>query len=313
LTALAAGAALLVSIGAFIGAEIRWSPISTDSTPQHWVYPKLLEIAAAIDLFRLERGSLPQSLSVLEPEYIRKLPDDGWGNAFVYRVASEKPGYLLYSRGRNGFDESGNGDDITTEWKAFTCEQYEEVCWTPGKVILITSLVTGLLSAIALLGIVAISAYRFFRIRRASKERLGAQVRSSAAPWSIGAFSLASEITICVYLTLTMRASYGSGEGTFLLGVIPAVAMLFYSYHLQRFGNLWACVRSPQQRYGTALTWQIVGAICGLGALYLAFLGGPHVAPFFVLWGFLLQIGAIWVARGTLMPKNTSGGGDANV
>lgn len=164
--ALAAGVALLVSIGVFVGTEIGWSPIRMDSTPQHWVYPKLLEIETAIDLYRLKNGSLPLSLGVLEPEYIRKLPDDGWGNPFVYRMSSETPGYLLYSRGRNGIDESRTGDDITTEWKTFSCEQYQEVCWTPSKVIWITSLVAGLISAIVLLGIWVISAYRFFRRRR---------------------------------------------------------------------------------------------------------------------------------------------------
>lgn len=162
---LAVGTALLVSICAFVGAEVRWHPIHTDGTPQHWVSLKLSSIEGGIDLFRLERGSLPPSLSALEPEYIRKLPDDGWGNAFVYRVFPGNTGYLLYSRGRNGIDESGGGDDITTEWKKFTCEQYEEVCWTPGLVIWTTSLAAGLLSVLTLLGIGAISAYRFFRNR----------------------------------------------------------------------------------------------------------------------------------------------------
>lgn len=167
-SALAAGAALIVSICAFVGAEVRWHPIHTDGTPQDWVYSKLLSFEGGIELFRLERDSLPPSLNALEPEYVRKLPDDGWGNAFVYRVLPGSAGYLLYSRGRNGIDESGGGDDITTEWKKFTCEQYEEVCWTPGLVIWATSLVASLLSALTLFGIGAIYAYRFFRIRRRS-------------------------------------------------------------------------------------------------------------------------------------------------
>lgn len=138
-------------------------------------------------------------------------------------------------------------------------------------------------------------------------------MRSPATPWSIGVFSLASELAICVYLTMTMSASYGGGEGTFLLGVVPAVAMLFYSYHLQRFAGQWASGTSPQQQYRTALTWQIIGAICGLGGLYLAMIGGPHGAPFFVLWGLFLQIGAIWVVRRMLITKSTNRGDDAGV
>lgn len=165
--ALAPAVALLASIGAFVVAEIVWHPIGTDRTPQDWVYGELLSIEAAINVYRLETGSLPQSLKVLESRYLQKPPFDRWGHALVYRVLPENGSYILYSLGRNGVDESGGGDDITTEWKKFTCEQYAELCWTSGQVIWLTSLVTGLLSAFSLLGIGAISAYRHFRPRRA--------------------------------------------------------------------------------------------------------------------------------------------------
>ena len=113
---------------------------------------------------------------------------------------------------------------------------------------------------------------------------------------------MVSEIAICVYLTMTMRHSYGGGEGTFLLSVVPVVAMLFYSYHLQRFAGQWALGAASRLQYRTALAWQIAGVMCGFGGLWLAIVGGPHGAPFFVLWGLLLQLGAIWVARRKLMP-----------
>lgn len=138
-------------------------------------------------------------------------------------------------------------------------------------------------------------------------------MRSAVTPWSIGAASLVGEITMCAYLTMTMWPSYGRGEGVFLLSVIPTVLMLFYCYHLWHYSGQWSSDTVPQLRYKSAVTWQLVGAICSLGGLWLAIGGGPHVAPFFVLWGLLLQLGAIWVARRALTPRIANGGSNSSV
>jgi hypothetical protein len=44
------------------------------------------------------------------------VPVDAWGHGFVYRPAdaSSGPSYQLYSIGKNGIDDAGQGDDIVT-------------------------------------------------------------------------------------------------------------------------------------------------------------------------------------------------------
>ena len=59
-----------------------------------------------------------EGLSVLTPEFVKRIPRDPWGGAYAYRVAGQDS-YLLYSPGANGSDESGAGDDVTTPKKKY--------------------------------------------------------------------------------------------------------------------------------------------------------------------------------------------------
>ncbi len=43
------------------------------------------------------------------------IPSDPWGNVYTYKTTAS--GYVLWSFGPNGTDESGMGDDIAVEKK----------------------------------------------------------------------------------------------------------------------------------------------------------------------------------------------------
>ncbi len=83
-------------------------------------------LEGSLDTFEIDTGTLPatqQGLQVLVEEpagvkdwhgpYIKRgVPNDPWGNAYVYRYPGEHnaEGYDLYSYGPDG--QSGGGDDI---------------------------------------------------------------------------------------------------------------------------------------------------------------------------------------------------------
>ena len=135
-------------------------------------------------------------------------------------------------------------------------------------------------------------------------------MQSAATPWTVGAISLGGELALCWYLLSSMSPTYAPGEGVFLQGVIPGVLMLFYAYHLVHMAKLWSRSASPPMHYGRALALQVAGGVCGLGGLWLAAVGGPHIAPFFVLWALLLQLVAIWLARRVLVSSRASENGN---
>ena len=85
----------------------------------------LQQVRSAITIYRLDNDVLPNSLDDLAgsseafPDgYLSggSLPLDGWGNDLVYvRNEAEGDVYRLYSKGQNGIDESGSGDDVSVQ------------------------------------------------------------------------------------------------------------------------------------------------------------------------------------------------------
>lgn len=82
----------------------------------------LTEISVAITLYQLANdGKAPNDLAALTettenyPEgYLEGgVPTDGWDNDFVY--ATKDSGFELYSKGPNGVDDDGGGDDISVD------------------------------------------------------------------------------------------------------------------------------------------------------------------------------------------------------
>ncbi|KAA3611601.1 MAG: hypothetical protein DWQ01_05795 [Planctomycetota bacterium] len=85
------------------------------------VQDELNRLKSGLVVFELEHNRYPSSLSELVkptedypfgflPDPERGLANDPWGNPFRYKALAD--GYLLYSMGPNGVDESGAGDDI---------------------------------------------------------------------------------------------------------------------------------------------------------------------------------------------------------
>ena len=69
-----------------------------------------LRVAFALAAYRSDHGGYPEALDQLLPKYSREIPDDLFsGKALIYRPSQD--GYLLYSVGFNGKDDSGRWYD----------------------------------------------------------------------------------------------------------------------------------------------------------------------------------------------------------
>jgi hypothetical protein len=69
-----------------------------------------LEVAFALAEWKLKNGSYPESLDKLVPQYLAKVPFDGFaGKPLIYRLEGE--GFLIYSIGQNLQDEGGRWFD----------------------------------------------------------------------------------------------------------------------------------------------------------------------------------------------------------
>src|SRR5690242_6169298 len=74
----------------------------------------------AVIAYRSSSGHLPTNeeglTALLQPmtfgPFLKWMPTDPWGSALVYRRSTEGDAFSLYSRGRNGVDELGGGDDV---------------------------------------------------------------------------------------------------------------------------------------------------------------------------------------------------------
>ncbi len=100
----------------------------SSSTTYDKAYFEAAAISNALKMYYLDTGSLPTGESGLKAllvapssvdgwrgPYLDRVPRDPWGNPYRY----DNPGdgaetIRVYSLGRNGFDESGLGDDVTS-------------------------------------------------------------------------------------------------------------------------------------------------------------------------------------------------------
>ncbi len=119
---------------------------------------------SALNLFHLENDSYPSSLTELESTgsmrgYLKKVSRDPWGGDYVYRRVSD--GYLIYSPGRDGKDDSGGGDDVVKEDKEYTCESYG--VGRPKTPIELAKLVSLIVVVASFVGIFGLSMMLFFR------------------------------------------------------------------------------------------------------------------------------------------------------
>jgi general secretion pathway protein G len=75
-------------------------------------------IASGLDLYEADNGTFPESIDVLlqkkdgKGPYLKKRAIDPWGHPYKYTFPGTHGDYDLYSFGRDGVDNNGEGDDI---------------------------------------------------------------------------------------------------------------------------------------------------------------------------------------------------------
>ncbi len=69
----------------------------------------LTAISNGVDLFHVETGQWPDSLTQLVPKFVKEVHKDPWGSDYVY--VRNGDGYEIYSYGKD--KAQGGGDDIT--------------------------------------------------------------------------------------------------------------------------------------------------------------------------------------------------------
>jgi type II secretory pathway pseudopilin PulG len=73
----------------------------------------LTQLAAAIAVYRTSHDAYPEKIEALVPAVINKLPVDFYlGKPFVYKRLND--GYLIYTVGLNGKDDSGSNNQMST-------------------------------------------------------------------------------------------------------------------------------------------------------------------------------------------------------
>ncbi len=80
-------------------------------------------ISSALDLYEIDHGTYPDNLDVLREKkdgkgpYLKKSPIDPWGHPYKYVYPGTHSDYDLYSFGKDGVDNNGEGDDVAN-WEA---------------------------------------------------------------------------------------------------------------------------------------------------------------------------------------------------
>ena len=76
-------------------------------------------ISSALDLYEIDNGTYPENLDVLLEKkeghgpYLKKSAIDPWGHPYKYVYPGAHGDYDLYSFGKDGIDNNGEGDDVT--------------------------------------------------------------------------------------------------------------------------------------------------------------------------------------------------------
>ena len=82
---------------------------------------EIAELRQQVEAYRVDHGAYPKSLDDVRPGQHSL---DPWGQPYVYRASDRT--LVLYSTGKNGSDEQGQGDDVVS-WNLLRHEFYPEV------------------------------------------------------------------------------------------------------------------------------------------------------------------------------------------
>ncbi len=86
--------------------HLKYMGQSIDNDDRRLMQNYLVSLSLSLAHYRLEKGSYPEKLSQLSPQYIGKVPDDFFVGQPL-RYERKETGYLLYSQGPNRKDDSG--------------------------------------------------------------------------------------------------------------------------------------------------------------------------------------------------------------
>jgi Type II secretion system (T2SS), protein G len=141
-------------------------------------------LSQMLDGFETQTGVLPDSLAELaqgSAAPITPLPRDPWGHPYIY-TGPLRSATLVYSSGKDGVDERGEGDDIIVGAKRYTCEGYGVDC--PRSVERLRDgflLIAPPLSLLGIFGCLIAKLVRRARLNR-SRRQDDAAVRDSRDP-----------------------------------------------------------------------------------------------------------------------------------
>ncbi len=112
-------------------AELVWPSVIVCHKIDAVLKGQLPSMVKALHAYHADHGTFPSDLIRLRAHAgmpAREVPHDPWQHPYIYRKIESPPGYVIYSVGRNGSDESGGGDDITTWEKDYSCATYGIRC-----------------------------------------------------------------------------------------------------------------------------------------------------------------------------------------
>jgi hypothetical protein len=124
-----AGPALVLSLPwMVVGMEASQDP------PIGAAFADMDTLRNAVALFASERHRLPteaEGLDVLaagDDKLLDRVPSDPWQHPYRYRLTASGAGFEIHSSGRDGIDQHGAGDDVTTADKSYRCMDYYNDC-----------------------------------------------------------------------------------------------------------------------------------------------------------------------------------------
>ena len=102
---------------------------------------QLRDMHTVIQLYKDDFKELPRTPEQLyERGFLKVQPRDRWGRSYVYSLTKGDAGYVLYSMGKDGIDQKGEGDDVVGPEKRYTCDDYGINCFWSERMIVLAAL-----------------------------------------------------------------------------------------------------------------------------------------------------------------------------
>ena len=93
----------------------------------------LLIVTLALRAYRVDHGSLPDTLSVLVPTYLSRVPDDPFAFSGPIRYRKTTRDYVLYSVGPDGRDDHGTPIEDSTQPAPAAPGDFDQRRWPRGR------------------------------------------------------------------------------------------------------------------------------------------------------------------------------------